>query len=841
MRSAILAFTLGVFYLQQQAQLWPGPWPLLVVIIGGLALGWMGLFSARRQLQTATKATRIVIVVIRLILCALLGFAWASWLAQRALEQRLPAQLEGKDVLVTGVIDSLPFRGEQAQSFQFKVEQVQGAPALPERLSLSWFHPGQGAQPLDLKPGQRWQLTLRLKRPHGNANPYGFDYEAWLLQQGIGATGSVRLKAGKSTYQRANTGDEALDAADAANATLVSNYPQLLNDFVWSISTVIERTRYHLRDKIEKALPDARYAGVLTALVVGDQREITQADWLIFNRTGIGHLISISGLHITMIAGLFAALAHYLWRHAVFLNTPLCLRLPAPKVAVLAGTFAAFVYVALAGFGIPAQRTLWMLCVVAIAMWTGRASHSSRVLSLALGVVVLLDPWSVLSPGFYLSFAAVASLMYVSQQIDQRQTEDSAVTSIWRSRWQTGLSKLRLAAYAQYAVTLGLVPLSFLMFSQLSLISPIANAIAIPVVSLLVTPLALIGSVLPQALATWVLGLAHTLLLGLVKLLNELAHSPVAVWSAPQPTPWMFALALLGMAYLLAPRGFPLRFLGLICCLPVLFQTPSAPKAGQMQVTVFDVGQGSALLIETAHHRMLYDTGPGITDDSNAGTRILLPYFQARGIQSLDRLMISHADNDHSGGALPILSQMRVRDLSSSLAPDHPIVMAASQAQRCLAGQKWEWDGVQFEVLHPVPVVYQSRKWKPNALSCTLKITLGSRSLLLAGDIEAIQEDELVNSIAPQLASTVLLAPHHGSGTSSTPAFLQAVNPELALFQVGYRNRYRHPKPEVLERYLGFGIKPLRTDQSGAITLQFGDTLQWRSYRETHPRYWYPP
>jgi competence protein ComEC len=245
------------------------------------------------------------------------------------------------------------------------------------------------------------------------------------------------------------------------------------------------------------------------------------------------------------------------------------------------------------------------------------------------------------------------------------------------------------------------------------------------------------------------------------------------------------------------------------------------------------------VLLETAHHRLLYDTGPGFSLEANSGTRVLLPYLRARGISSLDVMMISHSDNDHSGGALSLLSEIPVTRTISSLKLDHTIALASHAHQRCEAGQEWDWDGVHFEILHPVPVIYTSDKWKTNALSCTLKVSTSNYSLLLAGDIEAIQEDELVNRNASQLKADVLLAPHHGSGTSSTTAFLQAVAPQVALFQVGYLNRYHHPKPEVMQRYLDFGIKPLRTDTSGAITLQFGQTLGIEEYRTVHARYWY--
>ncbi|MFZ6817383.1 DNA internalization-related competence protein ComEC/Rec2 [Undibacterium sp. Ji22W] len=814
MRTAILGLVLGIALLQQQAVLWSFNYFLICLVV---LLCVSALLFFRRS-RFLSHAHAIWSLGLRFILAASFGFCWAGVIAHQHLRYQLPAEWEGRDIDVIGVIDSLPGQSERGSQFNFKVEKYllpdDVTDAFPQRLALAWYEDADKIRVLPvLMPGQRWQLKVRLKRPHGNANPYGFDYEVWLLEQGLRATGTVR------STQRSDT---------SAN--------QKRDDFVWSMNNLIERTRYILHQRIFQALPDARYTGVLSALVVGDQRDIAPADWSVFNRTGIGHLISISGLHITMIAGLFAGLLHFLWRHSFFTRAQLPLLIPAQKIAVLAGVIAAVVYVALAGFGVPAQRTLWMLIVLAIALWTNRAPDSVQVLGLALAIVVLIDPWAVLWPGFWLSFAAVAVLLYVSVGRGVLVQDEDSQTSIF----QRLRPQLYLAAQAQYAITIGLVPLTLLLFAQISLISPLANAIAIPLISFVVTPLALIGSVLPAVIATPCLQIAHACVSYLVQLLEWLSHSSLAVWQAPLPSWWMFALALVGVAMLLAPRGIPLRWLGVWCCLPLFFQPIQAPDQNQMQVTVFDIGQGAAVLIETAEHRMLYDSGPGFSPDANSGTRILLPYFQARGITHLDQMMISHSDNDHSGGALSLLKNLRIDQLSSSLPVTHPIVSAASKSQRCEAGQRWEWDGVQFEILHPVPVIYTSDKWKTNALSCTLKISTKTHSLLLAGDIEAIQEDELVNSIPDKLAANVLLAPHHGSGTSSTLPFLKVVKPELALFQVGYLNRYHHPKAEVMQRYIEFGVKPLRTDTSGAITLQFGSAISASEYRGYHARYWYP-
>lgn len=607
-----------------------------------------------------------------------------------------------------------------------------------------------------------------------------------------------------------------------------------LAPFVFSLHNAIERTRGLLRERIEAVLSDRPYAGVIVALVIGDQRAITQTQWTVFNNTSTSHLIAISGLHITMIAALFAGLAHLLWRKSFFTRAQLPLILPAQKAAAIAGVLAALTYVLLAGSGVPAQRTLYMLTVVAIALWCGRLTNVTHVLCSALLAVTVLDPWAVLEPGFWLSFAAVSLILYVSVGRAHILVDAEALRG---ARWR---ANLKTAMTAQYAITVGLVPLTVLLFGQASLLSPVANAIAIPLIGFIVTPAALAGSVLPAPLSAWLLLAAHWLVAQLADFLTWLSRFSIAVWTAPFPAWWMFALAAIGTIWMLAPRGWPARYLGAFAWLPLVLQAPAHPQKGEMWVTAFDIGQGMAVLVETEHHRLLYDTGPAYSPEADGGNRVILPYLRARGIHALDGIVVSHSDTDHSGGASSILGLMKVGWLSSSLPLDHPIVAKAGAAhRRCLAGQRWEWDGARFEMLHPGAASYDSDKWKPNARSCTLKVTMGAHSILLPGDIEALQEDELVAASAARLRADVLLAPHHGSGTSSTLPFLQVVEPQLALFQVGYRNRYRHPKQEVYDRYGALGIDRRRTDVSGALMLRFGGDIDIAEYRSEHARYWY--
>lgn len=876
MRSGIIAFVAGAAWLQMQPEL-PGMWALLALLAGVLALA---LASSKLPRWSTRPAWRMAILALG---GALTGFVWAALLAHYHLREELPREWEGQDITVIGTIDSLPYRFDRGIRFNFAVERVvmpgeqsgdegdggkagkftattagdaeggsaetlqetlaAAAPVLPSRLALSWYggFRGEDTQTVPgLLPGERWQLTVRLRRPHGNANPHGFDYEVWLLEQGLRATGYVRPDRRSLSNNRK------------------------LDDFVPGFSNAVERSRHWLRERIVAALPGKEYAGVIVALVVGDQRAIAQSDWQVFNRTGIGHLISISGLHITMIAGLFAGLFQFLWRRSFFTRAQLPLFLPAQKAAALAGVAMALVYVLLAGFGVPAQRTLYMLMVVAAALWFDRLTSVSHVLCLALAVVILLDPWAVLWPGFWLSFGAVAMILYagtgrvghappVAPLAVPAQAGIAAVPGATvgaaataataapaRRRWWHAVSaSLREAGRTQYAVTLGLVPLTMLLFGQVSLVSPVANALAIPLVSFIVTPLALAGSILPASLSVWVLGFAHECVAWLAQAMAWLAALPAAVWSAPLPAWWIFAAALAGTVWLLAPRGWPLRWLGLAGWLPLLLNAPATPRPGEMWVTAFDVGQGTALLIETPGRRLLYDTGPVYSPDSDGGSRVILPYLKARGIDRLDGMIVSHSDADHAGGALSLLEEIKVGWVSSSMAEDSPIARAAAEHRRCQAGQDWEWDGMRFEMLHPAPASYDNPHLKPNSRSCTLKITHGDHAILLPGDVERVDEAELVESQGAKLRANVLLAPHHGSGTSSTRDFLETVEPQLALFQVGYRNRYKHPKREVYERYGELGIRRLRSDESGAVMLHFGTTLNVVEYRGEHARYWY--
>ncbi len=774
MRIAIIAFVLGVWLLQQQPMLPSGrTLGLLAAVLSGLTFLCFRFSGRSRRLLAC-------------LVMLLAGFVWAALLGQLRLADALPVADEGRDLLVTGVVASLPQTFENGVRFDFDVEAAQRP--IPARISLAWYRARQaaddGAGP-DVHAGERWQFTVRLKRPHGNLNPHGFDYEAWLFERGIRATGYVREQAAV----------------------------QRLAAFAGRPGDFIERLRESVRTRFLRALPDREYAGILVALAVGDQRAIDNGLWQLFARTGLSHLMSISGLHITMVAALAAWLTSFFWRR----QPRLMLHLPAQKAAALGGWFAAFAYCLLAGFGVPAQRTLYMLTVGAFALLAGRAASASRVLALALLTVLVLDPWAVLAAGFWLSFGAVALLFYISA--------GRLATGHWLIAW----------GRAQWAITIGLLPVLLALFQQFSLVSPLANAVAIPAISLLITPLTLLAAVLPVDALLW---LAHGLLSALMAYIEWLAGWPLSLWQQQAPPVWAVPLALGGCLWLLLPGGFPARWLGGIFILPLLLVEPARPGSGELRVQVLDVGQGLAVHLQTAGHDLIYDTGPQFSTDANSGNRILLPYLRAAGVRQLDGVILTHEDLDHAGGALSLIDAMPLAWTMSSLPATHPFHDAPNH-RPCFDGQQWQWDGVRFEVLHPQDAAYRSAQRKSNDMSCVLKVTTAWGSVLLSGDIEARSERGLVERKGQALHADVLIAPHHGSRTSSTPEFLAAVGAKTVIFPVGYRNRFRHPHEKVWQRYEETGAQLLRTDRDGAIGIDLAVSPGLTLQREADRRYWH--
>jgi len=715
--------------------------------------------------------------------------------AQR-LEQRLPHTLEGVPLLVHGEIEGLPRRTQQGVQFAFRVvaaKDLAGHPVdgLPPRLWLGWWMDSHvelltAATVPEPRPGEQWQLPVSLKRPHGTFNPGGFDAERWFLEQNLGAAGSVS-SGHRGLARRLGADDSAVFNAD--------------------------RWRAALRERIDAHVQDDALAGLVAGLTIGDQSSVDAQDWQLFRAAGVAHALSISGAHITVFAALAAPLAAALWR-----RWPRgCLWCPAPWVGLWIGGGCAWGYALLAGWGLPAQRTVAMLAVVCWARTLQLNWPPLLVWLVAAGPIVVIDPWAVGQAGFWLSFAAVGLLLVTEP--GPRRLPGSVLQHLWQP--------LR----SQLLISLGLAPLAAVCFGEVSLVGVLGNLLALPWITLVLTPLCLLGLWWPMLwhALPWVVDPLRAVMAALVSL-------PWAVVPVPGASAWALGVAMLGAALALMKWPLPVRLSGLVMVLPLMLPPPRLPPSGQFEMWAWDVGQGSAVLVRTRHHALLLDAGPAWGEGRDAGERVVVPALHHVGVHRLDELVITHRDLDHVGGAASVLKAMPVRRVRSSLEPSHPLLKLGAPHTPCRRGQAWHWDGVRFEVLHPLG--HESPKLKPNALSCVLRIEdAQGRSLLLTGDLEREQERVLVElDSGPTLRADGLLVPHHGSQTSSSEGFLQAVQPRWALAQAGYRNRYGHPARAVVQRYADRDIALWSSPWCGALRWQ-GDALHcWRALQ---PRHWH--
>jgi competence protein ComEC len=776
------ALVAGAWLLQQQSVL-----PDLTGAAGIVPLAALWVTFARRSsaAMRSSAIARLLSHGLAVAVFATVGFFWAAAVGHWKLVDELPEMWEGRDVEVSGVVAQMVQPNDRGVRFVFDVERAYTLNArIPSRVSLVWYARDSALSPV-WRAGQRWRMTVRLHKPHGNANPDGFDAEAWMLERSIRAVGYVRAEPP----------------------------PSLSKSLVWRPAYVLERLREAIRTHLLAALDGRPYAGVIVALAIGDQQAIPPDQWRVFTRTGVNHLMSISGLHITMVAGMVVLLVLRLWRR----SETLVLRLPAARAAAAGGLVVALAYAALSGFAVPAQRTFYMLAVVALALWWGWNVRTTSVLAVAATLVVVLDPMAVIAPGFWLSFAAVAVICLAGG------------SRIGKQGW------LRTWAYAQWAITVALVPLLLAMFQQISLVSPVANAFAIPLVSLLVVPLSLLASVLPL---DWIAALAHLAMTSCMVILSFLSDLPDAVWQQHAPPAWSVPIAVTGALWTLLPKGFPARWVGAVMMLPLFLSVPEKMPQGDLRLTVLDVGQGLAIVARTREHALIYDAGPGFTEQTDAGGRIVVPYLRAAGIDRLDGMIISHDHSDHSGGAISVLQATPVGWVASSLPQDHAINLAAPNSRLCSAGERWQWDGVSFEFLYPQREDYNDVGDKDNDRSCVLRIVTPFGSALLPGDIEKPSESRLLQS-SVDLRSDILVAPHHGSRTSSTTRFVRAVSPGLTVFSVGYRNRFGHPHAAISARYRHAGSRTLRTDISGAVLIDISPAgVEVHGWREVDRRYW---
>ncbi|AOF87638.1 DNA internalization-related competence protein ComEC/Rec2 [Hydrogenophaga sp. RAC07] len=785
-------WVLGVALQLQQPALW--------------ALGVYGLLlCAGLVLVLGSRlAGRVSGLVLTVLAGCLIGFGLTGARAAHFAGQALDPTLQGTDMELIGRVASLPQRTAQGERFDFVVESATraGTPVqVPERIQLGWIsgfgptaegpHWEMASQGPGVRAGDRWRFTVRLRSPHGLSNPHGFDREHWLWEHGIQATGHV--KSGPR---------------DPAPEHLGSTRRHPLNAFRQSVS-----------ERIDERVEDPRAAGVLAALVVGDQSAIDREDWALFRTTGVAHLMSISGLHVTMFAWLATALLARGWRRLAPVWPQALLAVPTPVVAGMGGVALATAYALFSGWGVPAQRTVIMLAVVVGLRLGVRHWPWPVVWLLAMSAVLLLDPWALMQPGFWLSFVAVGILFATDPGRSQRAVADGVPARAVRS--VVGLLR------EQGVVTLALAPLTLLLFGQFSVVGLVANLAAIPVVTLFITPLAMLGVAVPPLwdAAAWVVQ----------AMASGLQWMGQASWAAVfrPAAPWPLALsAVLGGALLVLRLPWVVRSAGVLLLAPALLYAPPRPAPGQFELLALDVGQGSAVLVRTAGHSLLFDTGPRFGPDSDAGERVVLPLLRALG-ERLDAVVVSHRDSDHAGGAEAVrAAHPQARWLSS---------FSAETAERCVAGQRWTWDGVDFEVLRPLPQDYGpdgQGLLGSNAMSCVLRIASAEHSAWLGGDIDAAREVQLALA-RPQDRATVLLAPHHGSLTSSTPVLLNTLQPRWVLVQSGYRNRFGHPAPAVLDRYRQREIRWVNSPDCGAATWRSAEPEAVRCHRLESRRYWH--
>lgn len=747
----------AITWLQTSAQL-PSPWLWVSLLTIALISGY---WHTRRIAR---------FLCIALLGAGLLG-GWAQICSVNRLNSYLPEAQETQMLVLEGTIIDIPERRPGRTRLTIAIHQGP-APELASgsKLLLSEYEtPRSKIQ--NYHAGERWSFTTKLKRPHGSLNPGGWDTEAWLWAHGIRATGSIK---------------SARFIEQAGGFT-----PQLA------------RLREQLSERIQSALRNKPSAGLIAALVVGDGSAIPREQWTLFAATGITHLVSISGLHITLIASMVAGLCGGLWDRIP--KAPLLI--PTRRFAIAFGLSAALVYALLAGFSVPTQRTLFMLATVAISyLW--RQQSLLQALAWALIVVLFHDPFSILAPGTWLSFGAVAIMSIgASGKIGN--------ASIWRE-W----------GRAQTAVTLGLIPVLIFTFGQFPWTSPLANAIAIPVISAIVTPLALFGAIINWDIPLIWAEHGASFLLPFLHWCAQWGQ-----WQNAIPTHTFVILASTGVIYTVLARGTPSRYLGLITLLPLLTWQPSTPNKGEWQATVFDVGQGLAVLIQTQHYTMLYDTGPDWPGEGDSGTNTLIPALRALGVNKLNQLVLSHNDNDHTGGAESILAAIPVEKLYASLPSNQRLWTKAQSSALCNASETWTVDEVTFEVLNPEPDLPADND---NDTSCVIRLSGKNGSLLLTGDIGADREQMLVDKWGGKLASTVLIAPHHGSKNSSSGNFISATHPQSVIFSSGYKNHFRHPHPDTLARYSEQDI--YRTDEDGAVAIDTKTKPTTLSHQK--PRFW---
>lgn len=752
------------------------------------------------------------------VACLVLGMFWGILKGHLLLESQLPENYDGRDILITGTVGGLVDRNSERSRFVFMVDSARlhsdwSQPIEIKKVLLSWYGDQQ------LQTGDSWQLVTRLRRPRGFVNPGTFDYQLWLHQQGYNATG----------YVRDSPLTEKLHSRGSA---------------------FIDRLRTHLQQRIlgeEGSDLSPPGQAVILALTIGDKKLLANW-WPDLARLGIAHLLVISGLHIGLIAFLGAILGSGLSRLAMLVPRLFPGTLSAVAVTWIApvcGLMAAFLYSLLAGFSLPTQRALIAVTVVVVARLSYRKIPPLTCMLWALSIIAISQPLAVLSAGFWLSFTAVGLLIW------------------WFSPWHSLEPRynLRRTGTAQLALLIGMsVPL-LLFLGRLSWWAPLVNLVAVPWVSFITVPLSLAGCAMPaEFLAQWFWGLADTSLSPLWWLLERLPpRAGFLISPLPLSGTVLVALLLAGLTLLL-PRGicfsYFTRYLGLTPLLLLLF-FPARPAP--LQVTVLDVGQGLAVTVETENHTLVYDSGNHFSEQFSTGSGIVAPYLWQRGRAKLNTTVISHEDGDHSGGfasleeVLPSdqvlvgpaveFDQQLQEDLVDKGSLDKGQVYKGQVDKKkvsiCQKGQGWHWDGVDFMLLAP-----EDLSLSGNNSSCVLQLVFiaggEGKTVLLPGDIERSAELGLLRERALKPSVDLLVAPHHGSKTSSTGPFVEYLSPRHVAFSAGYRHHFNHPHQTVVSRYREQGSILWNTGEQGAIKFRWWHSgeLEVSAARNWQKRWW---
>jgi len=705
----------------------------------------------------------------------LVGVGLAGLHASHTLATQLPESWERRIVAITGTVDDLPEHEPRQTRFVFKVDD---APSQPEPLR-----------------GRRlrvsWSDADMALRGSVQAG------QRWRL--------SVRLKAPRGLRNPGGSDAEkhAFARRIAANAQV--RHPR--NAVRLAEARGLQAWREGVSGRIAVAIKGDT-SRFIRALAIGDTRAISDEDWTLLRANGLTHLIAISGSHVGLVGGFFAMLVYGLW----WLVPALGRVAPRQVAAAIAATAGAIAYTAAAGFAVPTVRTALMIAAVSLALGARRRVSPFDTLGLAVIAVLLYDPLSVLGAGFWLSFMGVAWLMWCLPQ--------------------GGRQPVREFLSAQGVATVGLLPMAVLLFGQVSMAGPVANLVAVPWWSLVVVPLSLLGAALESlhaGLGAWPLRTAAWFFDLSWPLFEWLGDSPLALWWVAESRWFALPMALLGAGWLLLPRGIPGKPLAVLLWLPLLWPDRHLPAPGTAEVTVIDVGQGLSVMVRTARHTLLYDMGPAMRDGFDAGERAVLPVLRARGVRRIDHAVASHGDNDHAGG---LESVRAAYPLPVLLGPEG---VGLPGARDCVAGQHWTWDGVRFQFLHPTPYF----PYLANDSSCVLRVEGRQGVLLLTGDIGDVIERELVRREPAALEADVVVVAHHGSESSSDPAFVAATRARHAIMSTGHGNLFRHPRPGIVQRWRDAGATVWDTARTGAITFRLGEAAPVpETRRQTHPRLW---